>query len=88
MFGGFKGGVWLLTLATGEVECVQHDEKDLQGAPTWRQAGELSYMRRPAPAPEGTENARQADLVLRRADGETVVSADWSDEVVNGVVAD
>lgn len=79
-FGTLTGEVRVFTLATGRVQAVQSTAtKKMQGAPVWRRAGELTYLKR---TPEEGELATQrpAEVVLRTAHEESVLSADWSDE--------
>ncbi len=86
VFGSTKGDVCLLTLATGEVEQIQAPAKDSpQGMPVWRAAGEFTYVKRIA-GTAGESRVRKVEVVLRRGKQETVLSKDWPDEVVNGLV--
>lgn len=80
LFGDFNGQVSVLTLASGEVEQVQAPGKDnLQGQPLWRAPGEFSYTRR------GADKAaiRKAEVVLRQAGKDRVLSRSWPDALVN-----
>ncbi|MBX3735711.1 MAG: hypothetical protein KF715_03395 [Candidatus Didemnitutus sp.] len=80
LFGDFHGAVAVLTLASGDVAQVQEAGKDnLQGQPVWRGAGEFSYTRRVA----DRAAVRKAEIVLRAADKDRVLSASWPDEMVN-----
>lgn len=83
LFGAPKGAVSLLTLATGEVKEIQKSgQKELQGAPVWRGAGEIAYFRRAADDGSG---ARPVELVLRKGERETVLSREWSSEVIAAI---
>ncbi len=85
VFGSPKGEVCLLTLASGQVRRLQAAaHRDLQGAPVWRPNGELTYLKRTAPA-NGTPT-RPAELVLLRGETETVLSHQWTDEMLRQLV--
>lgn len=85
LFGGTKGEVCLLTLATGDVSVVQGaDQKVYQGLPVWRKAGEYSYVKR-SKANNGAEPARPVEIVLQSGDEESVLSSSWADDVLAGI---
>lgn len=87
LFGDLNGEVCVLTLASGAVEYVQQPgKKNLQGAPVWRSDGAFTYTRR-ATAKDGASPARAAEVILRRGEAETVLSATWPDEMVNALVS-
>ena len=81
LFGTDKGEVRLLALATGQVDEVQNAGDELSGVPQWRNAEEFSYTRRNAEK-DGVKPAHECDLVLRRGDQETVLSAAWPAEML------
>jgi hypothetical protein len=86
VFGSTKGEVCLLTLATGAVERIQTELKDSPTvAPTWRKAGEFTYVKRTEPK-AGAAAERKAEVVLRQGKNETVLSQSWPDDVLKGVV--
>lgn len=77
LFGTLKGDVHVLTLATGQVDQVQTaTEDEMQGAPSWRADGTFTYVRRQRTA------RRPAEMVLRQAGQETVLSANWSNQML------
>jgi len=77
LFGGNKGDVCVLTLASGEVEVVQRAGKDdMQTAPAWRSADEFTYEKRSS----SSGDKRPVEIVRRRGEEETVLSAGWSDD--------
>jgi hypothetical protein len=79
LIGGKKGEVCIFTLSTGDVEVVQAAGKeDMQTAPVWRKPGEVTYEKRSVSV-ESKPPARP-EMVLRRGDNETVLSAGWSDD--------
>src|SRR5581483_5458692 len=85
LFGGMKGEVAVLTLATGAIENVQEGaENNFAGLPTWRRSGEFTYVKRGA-ADKGQKTSRPAEIVLRRGDKETVLSQSWSDVILESV---
>lgn len=80
VIGGDNGMVWVFTLADGSVEKI---ETRLGGGsyfphPAWRAPGEFIYPRN-----KGTDKSVSIELVLRRSSGETVLSTDWSPEILN-----
>ena len=89
LFGGLKGEVSVLTLASGEVAQVQEGvaKQSLQGQPVWRKDGEFSYTRRAAKK-DGQAPARKAEVVLRSGGKERVLSEGWPDQMVNHLVDD
>lgn len=88
LFGGMKSEVALLTLATGEARSIQDaDDNSFQGLPVWRTADEFSYAKRIKPK-DGEKPTRPAEIVLRRADKETVLSAKWPSELVADVASE
>lgn len=89
LFGDLNGTVCLLTLATGEVELVQEGaaKESLQGQPVWRKDGAYTFTRRVA-AKNGQAPARKAEIILRAADYEKVLSQGWPDRLVNDLVDD
>lgn len=86
LIGGVEGEVCVFTLATGEVEQVQPAGKgDIWLCqPAWRGPGEFSYVRRTT-AVNGQAPERPFEVVLRRGDRETVLSAGWSDEMIKSL---
>jgi hypothetical protein len=85
LFGGMKGEVMLLTLATGEIKTLQEAaEENVHGLPVWRNATEFTYVKRAA-IKDGKKVGRPAEIILSRADGEVVLSRSWSDEVLASI---
>jgi hypothetical protein len=80
-----RSAVRLLTLATGEVEKIQEaGEYGMDAVPAWRPTGELTYARR-NPLAEGKVPVRKAEIVLRKAGQETVLSQSWPDALLERV---
>ncbi|PTX90756.1 hypothetical protein [Opitutus sp. ER46] len=87
VFGGDKGEVAILTLATGDVSAIQGaDRTYYQGLPSWRGPSELCFVKR-MPAVDGQPPRRPAEIILRRGEKETVLSQDWSDALLANVAS-
>jgi hypothetical protein len=79
--------VWRITLATGQVEPIcdklerqsQTEDGENYPAPAWRAAGEFTYVRRPSPT-------GPVELVLRRRDGDEVLSRTWAPQLLRRLV--
>ncbi|HUJ42137.1 MAG TPA: hypothetical protein VLW52_00895 [Opitutaceae bacterium] len=90
LVGGVDGEVSVLTLATGEVEELQKaGDYNLMAAPVWRNADEVTFARR-NPAVDGRNPERKVEIVRRKVvmqkgDAETVLSRDWSREMLESV---
>jgi hypothetical protein len=81
LIGSTQGEVSVLTFATGEVKHVQAAGDEMSGVPQWRNAEEFSYVKRNSEK-DGVKPAHPCDLVLRRGDAETVLSASWPTEML------
>jgi len=85
LFGGNKGDVCVLNVATGEVLVVQRaGNADMHTAPVWRSADDFTYEKRVEPV-NGKTPARPAEIVLHGAN-ETMLSAAWSDDLLKGLL--
>ncbi|PTY03760.1 hypothetical protein DB347_21245 [Opitutaceae bacterium EW11] len=85
VFGGLKGEVAVLTLATGDARLIQTaSDKQYHGVPMWRVPGEFSYVKRVATSADKTPE-RRMEIVLRNGDVEKTLSASWSAEMLDGV---
>ena len=85
LIGSFRGGVSVLTLATGELQNIQSDgpkKQGIQGAPVWRRDGTVTYTRRTG-GTGGAKPARAVEVVVRDGGKEQVLSVGWPDELVN-----
>ncbi len=79
--------VWLVDLAAGRAEFVsdkiervkEREDGENYPAPAWRAPGEFAYLRRKSPADP-------LELVLRRADGEQVLSRSWDHRFLRRLV--
>jgi len=84
LIGGGEGEVCVFTLATGEITEIQGSGKGPICQPVWRGLGELTYLKR-VQAKEGQQPSREVEVVLRKGDKETVLSATWPDAVVESL---
>jgi hypothetical protein len=90
LVGGFDGEVSVLTLMTGNVDVLQKaGDYNLMAAPVWRSAEEITFARR-NPAVDGKKPERKAEVirrkvVMQKGDQETVLSQDWSQEMLESV---
>lgn len=88
VFGGIKGEVSVLALASGKVSLVQGASSDSRGLPQWRRAGEFSYVRFAEEGGKTGPATRRAEIVLRKGTEETVLSSSWNDETLAKVIAE
>lgn len=76
LFGTFDGDVYLLTLATGEMQDIYTADENQSGdvvAPVWRGAGEFTYVK------------PGSGVILWQDGQETVLSKDWTSEFMDGL---
>lgn len=90
LVGGSDGEVSVLTLMTGNVDVLQKaGDYNLMAAPVWRNTEEITFARR-NPSVDGKKPERKAEVirrkvVLQKGDQETVLSRDWSQEMLESV---
>ena len=88
LFGTDSGGVYLLTLQTGDVRVIQPgtsaENNKRNGTPVWRRDGEFTYVKRLIAVDD--KSSRRAEVVLVSGEEETLLSAGWSDRFIAQLV--
>lgn len=87
LFGSDGGEVWLLTLATGELESIGlklEGDKNFT-APAWRQAGEFTYLKKATSTPAASAS-RSFEIFLRRGKTERKLSGTWTDNTLQRLI--
>jgi hypothetical protein len=82
-FGGDKGMVAVLTLASGNVEVLQNSsDTELKSVPSWRSATELCYVG----AQESKTNAIKWEVMLAGNGKTNVISRQWPEQFRKGLL--